>query len=939
MNLTLRRLTTLLIVLMATTSMTWAGSIDMPQEFDETGADLTAPILKGGVLGTSFNLNPILVGDVDDNGAVDIADVTTLIGAVLSHGSVSISADVNGDGQINIADVTALITRVLAHVAETRLSVTELAYAMNSAYKSLRMVSAATGFSHQNFGISAHTIAAEVMGDDMIIGARGYGWFWFDANYGEKPYFTNTSWRSYGLWMAYYTSIAEANSIIAQKNNITGNADLVNYYVGQAYALRAYSYFMLSQWFARTYKGHESDPCVPLFTGDKFNGSTGQPRATVSQVYAQIDADISQALQLTDGKEQLSPEHMSHAVVKGLKSRVCLVKEEWSQAYLAAKEAIAELTELNKEILDVLSFMGVNNAYAANVMWGAPIPLDEVGMNASFFAHMSFSKSSYGQRSPKQISKWLYNKMNETDARRAWWDPENQYSTGGFAQKKFDFSNTDTWEGDYIYMRIEEMYLTAAEAGVRAGITAKAKEYLNALMEKRDPNYTGSNKTGTALGDLTTDETGSLLEEILIQRRIELWGEDGRIHTIKRLHQGFYRNAAHGWPADLLLTGNATSDPECYAWVLTIPQSEFTDNANMNPEFIPVGDQNPLGDYPGTGQNLSFETASTSITTARTNYYFDVTVTRAATAGKYVTSATLTTSADCISTSKYNISFDDGQSTTTIRVTCNPMTLGQTYTGTLTLSPYDVTSYVGGSQISTHSFTINCQNGDPAGQEISFETPTLNSSSNYEYCSLPVNLTRAITDGEYTATISISDNPNNVELGSTSVYFADGVSSAVAWVYFDDMEVGHSYSCVLTLSPQDVSSGGAITSIQITVTYDKWVYLGVGTYVAELFGGEIIDVNVYQLYGSNTYKLSQLFSPNYDVYFTMDGNQVYIQPQECYYMETPDYGTIYMKGYANEDNSGYAGTYDSFSKTATLKIRYYCDAGYWPTRTDTLTMP
>lgn len=30
-------------------------------------------------------------------------------------------------------------------------------------------------------------------------------------------------------------------------------------------------------------------------------------------------------------------------------------------------------------------------------------------------------------------------------------------------------------------------------------------------------------KTGTALGKLTSDETGSLLEEIIIQRRIELW--------------------------------------------------------------------------------------------------------------------------------------------------------------------------------------------------------------------------------------------------------------------------------------------------------------------------------------------------------------------------------------------------------------------------------
>ena len=34
----------------------------------------------------------------------------------------------------------------------------------------------------------------------------------------------------------------------------------------RAYAVRAYSYFMLAQMFSRTYKGHESEPCVPFYT-------------------------------------------------------------------------------------------------------------------------------------------------------------------------------------------------------------------------------------------------------------------------------------------------------------------------------------------------------------------------------------------------------------------------------------------------------------------------------------------------------------------------------------------------------------------------------------------------------------------------------------------------------------------------------------------------
>ena len=100
-------------------------------------------------------------------------------------------------------------------------------------------------------------------------------------------------------------------------------------------------------------------------------------------------------------------------------------------------------------------------------------------------------------------------------------------------------------------------------------------------------------KTGTALGATSSDETGSLLEEIINQRRIELWGEFGRMFDLKRLKQGFRRTAAQGWPSDALLSTRPTDDPEAYMNVLTIPQKEFDGNVNMSGE----NDQNPIGDY------------------------------------------------------------------------------------------------------------------------------------------------------------------------------------------------------------------------------------------------------------------------------------------------------------------------------------------------------
>ena len=112
-------------------------------------------------------------------------------------------------------------------------------------------------------------------------------------------------------------------------------------------------------------------------------------------------------------------------------------------------------------------------------------------------------------------------------------------------------------------------------------------------MSIRDSEYKGASKSGKTLGTLTNSVTGSLLEEILIQRRIELWGEYGRLFDIKRLGQGFKREAPEAadnpsFAPSTLLPNHDTETPGTFAWVLLIPQMEL----DGNPEII----QNPIGD-------------------------------------------------------------------------------------------------------------------------------------------------------------------------------------------------------------------------------------------------------------------------------------------------------------------------------------------------------
>ena len=153
-------------------------------------------------------------------------------------------------------------------------------------------------------------------------------------------------------------------------------------------------------------------------------------------------------------------------------------------------------------------------------------------------------------------------------------------------------ANVASFLGDYIYMRVEEMYFTAAEAALRLDDLKSARELMNTVMAERDPGYSANNRSGTLLGATTTTWTGSFLENILTHRRIELWGEYGRLFDVRRLGQGIDRRTDDGFSEECISMMNRRNvnitKADTYDWVLTIPKAELDANPNINEE-----DQNP----------------------------------------------------------------------------------------------------------------------------------------------------------------------------------------------------------------------------------------------------------------------------------------------------------------------------------------------------------
>lgn len=446
-----------------------------------------------------------------------------------------------------------------------------------------------TGNYHQCFGPQSYNLAADLMGEDMVMSAAGSGWFWYDYLYDVKDMWNSTTWRSYDMWNYYYTLIANANYIINAREQMSGSASDVEYIIGNAYAFRAYAYAYCAMMFARSYIGHEDRLSIPIYTEPTYAGTSGKPRSTNKEVFAQAMSDINEAIALLGAKPQQHCSHFDQYVANGLKARIALYMGDYQTAHDAALIAVKGGSFVfNKDY-------HYNDASDKSVLWGAEIIQSQGTTNPQFLVHMDISFDGYGRAARKCASAWLYDRIKPNDLRSSWWNYEvlNDGETKGYQQWKFKFADpSNTYTGaDHIFMRVPEMQLIVAETACRLGNEAEAKSALNELMKSRQEDYDCSSKTGTELGKLTTDETGSLLEEIILQRRIELWGEFGRVYDIKRLRQGFKRTADMGHPSLALLSNIHTDDPETFDWVLTFPAKEVDANKYIL--------QNPVGSYPG----------------------------------------------------------------------------------------------------------------------------------------------------------------------------------------------------------------------------------------------------------------------------------------------------------------------------------------------------
>lgn len=147
-----------------------------------------------------------------------------------------------------------------------------------------------------------------------------------------------------------------------------------------------------------------------------------------------------------------------------------------------------------------------------------------------------------------------------------------------------------TWIGDYLLMRAEEMVLIKAEAECHLKDYSTARTTIKELGKLRDENYEtilARRSDSDTYNSNTNAPISTLMEEILLQRRIELWGEAGRIFDLQRLGLGYNRKYDGSNHTETVQTKNTgVASP---LFILPLPQSEIDGNENINAD-----DNNPI---------------------------------------------------------------------------------------------------------------------------------------------------------------------------------------------------------------------------------------------------------------------------------------------------------------------------------------------------------
>lgn len=421
---------------------------------------------------------------------------------------------------------------------------------------------------HHGFGYGSMMYIRDLMTGDMChtnnqSGYHSHFYYWARNQYQGDGYIFCQFIFNY-----YYQFVLATNNTIGGINPETATDEQLGW-LGAGHAFRAMLYLDI----ARCY---EYLPCdatsninadgnnvlnltAPIVkAGQSLEETTNNPRAPREEMKAFIEEDLNLAEQyivnLTNTQNNTLP---TLACVYGLKARLYMWVEDYANAQKYARMAInaASVNPMTED--DCLNTVtGFNDI--SKWMWGASLTQEDDVVQTGIINWASWlsNQTQFGYTGPatglyNMIDASMYERISDTDIRKLLFvapkgtalDGKTPYINKGDAANFVEYTAVkfrpaqgnieDSKTGAstaYPIMRVEEMYFIEAEAAAHSN-PGEGKALLENFMKTyRDANYM-CNKTSTE----------DVVEEIVFQKRVELWGEGQTFFDIKRLNYSVTR--------------------------------------------------------------------------------------------------------------------------------------------------------------------------------------------------------------------------------------------------------------------------------------------------------------------------------------------------------------------------------------------------------------
>ncbi|CAM1339513.1 RagB/SusD family nutrient uptake outer membrane protein [Tenacibaculum aestuarii] len=307
-----------------------------------------------------------------------------------------------------------------------------------------------------------------------------------------------------GAWENMYEDIAIANYVIELIDEALGEQEEINFIKGEAYFIRALSYFNLLNLYGQPFNPSTANVELGVPLRDDIGVEATYNRNTVEEGYALIEKDLLLALEnLTASNMTKSKWHPNIAACNLLMSRVKLYQEKWDDVIKYSNEVINSgslskmstaspfITQGNEEVL--YSYYTINPVFS---LYTSGTTLDD---------------------SPYIVNNELVDLYDDNDIRKQAFFATVDDGTGKNTYRTKKHEPGLFTDLGFANFRVSEAYLNRAEAYAQKSDVANA---INDIKELHNARY--SNVSGVTYPSAADD----VLTFVLNERRKEFCFED-----------------------------------------------------------------------------------------------------------------------------------------------------------------------------------------------------------------------------------------------------------------------------------------------------------------------------------------------------------------------------------------------------------------------------